>query len=474
MKRKTIVIMMALIMSTYTFAGCSLFNGINEQNEQHEHEYQNWTDKIPSTCTSEGIQVGTCKCGKQQERKISKVNHVAGEWKTTIDPTCAVNGEQESTCTVCGQILVQVIHTVDHDYGEWSVVKQPTCTQEGERSRICIYGDVETEVIPSLGGHIIENGSCVTCGMFQYRVSEDGNEYLFGSYPQSIVKDISLIETLNSISENNDWDKEVYAYYDTTSKRTAWKKSGLKTMQLNYENENYYGIIWDSALGAKNSEAYQVDTAYWFKYEPLKWRVFGNGTSVSGKRRVRLMCKSIISAQAFQSISFLAGNNEYCSSYQDRIYVYANSYEASDIRSWLNSKFYSQAFNELQTPYIATTRIFNTAETTGHETNKYASVLELHDKVYLLSYLDASHLSEEERRLYPTDYATYRGAKASYWLRSPMLISDNIFLSSASSCYVRSVLPDGSISSESWNSINPNVTSRDMGVVPIIEVELAN
>ena len=130
----------------------------------------------------------------------------------------------------------------------------------------------------------------------------------------------------------------------------------------------------------------------------------------------------------------------YTSSYNKTIgdqTIYANNYEHSTIREWLNNAFYNKAFSSPEKGSILTTLVDNSASTTGYSTNHYFSNNTM-DKVYLLSYqesisstygfsTDASFSST--RTAVTTDYAravgAYMNTTTSYygngywWLRSP-------------------------------------------------------
>ena len=112
--------------------------------------------------------------------------------------------------------------------------------------------------------------------------------------------------------------------------------------------------------------------------------------------------------------------------------VYANNYEHSDVRKWLNGEFFNTAF-ALNNSYVQETVINN-----GADGNKYACN-DTKDKVYLPSYKDCLNggfgFDEDQdnasvtRQCLTTDYARARGAwynvkkdlqyNGSYWTRSP-------------------------------------------------------
>ena len=100
----------------------------------------------------------------------------------------------------------------------------------------------------------------------------------------------------------------------------------------------------------------------------------------------------------------------------------SNNYAESDIRAWLNDKFYASAF-ALGDAHVLTTEVDNSAPTTGSSSNSHACG-NTWDKVFLLSYADYGNASygfasDASRQCVPTDFAVARGAYCPYWTRSP-------------------------------------------------------
>ena len=173
-----------------------------------------------------------------------------------------------------------------------------------------------------------------------------------------------------------------------------------------------------------NGSTIQSHQTYYFKVEPIKWRVLeeADGTYT-------LLSEYIIDKQAF----YPSRDNR---TIGDQT-IYANNYEHSTIREWLNNAFYNKAFSSQEKGSILTTLVDNSASTTLSSTNPYFSN-NTRDKVYLLSYQEArssaygfstSTNSSSTRRAVTTDYARAVGAymntltsyygNGNWWLRSP-------------------------------------------------------
>lgn len=222
----------------------------------------------------------------------------------------------------------------------------------------------------------------------------------YGLYPQTHVSDISTLAALANLTTpdpNTGWYLYNGAYY-------------AKEVAIPYANTYTFS---DGTEISNNAE-------YWFKCEPIQWNILSssNGTY------------SLVS-------TFLLDATFYS--------YYANNYEDSFIRSWLNSDFLSHAFN-LNRSYIDMTTVDNSADTTDSSSNPYASD-NTNDRIYLLSYKDyvnSNYFSSlESRKSKTTDYALaktcYRNNDGCghYWTRSP---------NASDVQYVRCVGSDGSLS----------------------------
>ncbi|MBO4541482.1 MAG: toll/interleukin-1 receptor domain-containing protein [Bacilli bacterium] len=226
-------------------------------------------------------------------------------------------------------------------------------------------------------------------------LSSDGKTVTYGLYPQTHVNDEALIARLNALPspESNGWhflDGEYYA------------KQSAKPCRSGYRFDDGTSI----SSGA----------SYWFKCEPIEWRVLSNEQG-----------------EAFVVSSLLLDAHRYNESYSgQRNGHYANNYKESEIRKWLNADFLSSAFS-LGDSAIQATHVDNSVRTTDSPKNRYACE-DTEDKVLLLSYQDYQNYSygfedDDSLKCKTTDFAKARGAEASldssylnngyYWTRSP-------------------------------------------------------
>ena len=237
--------------------------------------------------------------------------------------------------------------------------------------------------------------------------------FLFGSYPQSEVKNDQLLSSLNSIELQ--W--ESYDYYCGTGKWNDGKMHIADYMQyadVNLDGNKYRAVRFDSYRPYfsgfesttdgdtyQDNNGYECGKIYWFSYEPLKWRIVDEKSGYA-------ICDSIIDSQPFQNMIFYNGW-EYFADYQ--YYDWSNYYVVSSIRNMLNNEFLDCAF---------------TAEEKANLEYNYIDDLwaAFEDRVFLPSVNEVKNSQNQERIATGTDYAKCQGLFVdggnSYWyLRTP-------------------------------------------------------
>lgn len=174
------------------------------------------------------------------------------------------------------------------------------------------------------------------------RFTIDNKPYVYyGTYPQTVVSDDSLIASLNTLTVTNS-----NYYYEYQGKEY------VKIVATPYIPPYFYKFNDGTKILAGQT--------YFFKVEPIKWRVLEEASGT-----YTLLSEYIIDNQVFYT------------SLEDRTIsgetIYANNYEHSTIREWLNNGFYNQAFSALEKDEILTSFVDNSAETTGSSPNLYVS-----------------------------------------------------------------------------------------------------
>ena len=169
---------------------------------------------------------------------------------------------------------------------------------------------------------------------------------------------------------------------------------------------------------------------YYFKVEPIRWRIISENSESA-----MLLCDSIIDHCAYQSEATKSGDSYYVDGAPDG--TYANNYEYSEIRAWLNGTFFETAFTKLQQQIILETDVNNRAASAGSPSSPYACE-NTQDFVFLLSYEDikteaygftaAADEKDPCRALLTSDYARATGTlmktvdgyygNGTWWLRS--------------------------------------------------------
>ena len=240
----------------------------------------------------------------------------------------------------------------------------------------------------------------------------------FGSYPQSKVTDSSLVSALNSVSKN--WVS--YGYYSGTGCYATDYGTGYATMvqgdwmkyaDFTYNGTKYRAVTFSqyrpswtcnpSSAGKTDQDdnGYTLNNIYYFKYEPLKWRVLDPSTGF-------VLCESIVDSQAYNNTIYENGN--YWNNTEHT--QYANDYATSSIRAWLNDNFYNTAFSSSQKASILTSELDNKAYDSKYDSET------TYDKVFLLSYSEmqntaygfpANRNPSPARQAKGTDYAKCQG-----------------------------------------------------------------
>ena len=275
---------------------------------------------------------------------------------------------------------------------------------------------------------------------FAARAAAASYQYIqYGNYPQSRETNSSVISTLNAKAGSiSTWNS--YGYYSGTG---SWNdgqmtaKDYMKYKDVVVGGVKYRGVYFSSyrpyLTGYRNSDGtYQDDNgyytgkSYWFRYEPLTWRVLDSSTGL-------VLCENIIDSQAYNNYILYSSNEYYGNASKT---YYANNYYYSSIRKWLNDDFYNTTFTDTQKKNIETTHLNNNCYGSSYpQYNAPAS----DDKVFLLSYDEERNSSygfsssaatyDTARRAQGTDYAKCQGlwvsTSSSYYgnswwrLRSP-------------------------------------------------------
>ena len=223
---------------------------------------------------------------------------------------------------------------------------------------------------------------------------EVGDIIEFGSYPQSEVKDEALIAELNTLApEWENWTS--YDYYwridGVDNGNLTMAHDWMKYTDVEYAGNKYRGVkfieyrpeltISTSRFSNQDENGYLVNMTYWFKFEPVEWRVLDPETGY-------VMSEMLLDSQPFSNTMYDDGKGTIFSYFSDQYYKnYANDYETSYIRKWLNEDFFDTAFTNSEKKEISTTTLNNDSKDAVFD-EVYSYRNETNDKIFLLSHED--------------------------------------------------------------------------------------
>ncbi len=264
-----------------------------------------------------------------------------------------------------------------------------------------------------------------------------GDQIRFGNYPQSRVDETPA---LRAAAETASWKS--YGYYALpTDSRDYMQFADFLCDGVKYRAVAFCEYRWEgsttsaSSNTAPLSNGYRKNTIYYFKYEPLTWRVLDPATGF-------VLCESTIDAQAFFDGPYVQRPTHYGDPgicwHDESMTTYASEYETSTIRLWLNGIFFETSFTDEQKANIQVTELNNNSTV-----DSLYDAAPTNDKVFLLSYADAINPAygfssspetmDANRKAEGTDYARCQGLNVvngtpgtnySWWLRTPEAYGD--------------------------------------------------
>ncbi len=292
-----------------------------------------------------------------------------------------------------------------------------------------------------------------------------GSKIEFGSYPQSEVTDADEVAKLEADSENYLWVS--YKYYSGTGHSTDGEMEPGDFMLYKdfYSDGEMFRAVTFSEYrpgtggGLKGhlysnqyDNGYHPNNVYYFKYEPLTWRVLDPDEGY-------IMCDNAIDSQAYQNFVIKKDgklyNSKDCTNY-------VSDWETCSLRQWLNKTFYNTAFSREEKMLIGTTFLENNSPDGtwfGTDTGDKIFILSFDDVINSAYGFDSSKSEfDEARKLKGTDYSKCQGVYISqgyphWWLRTP---------GNAEAVYL--------VSSYGWAALGQGVYGTGVGVVPALKL----
>ena len=352
------------------------------------------------------------------------------------DPTCIEEGYWRTyyTCTRCdytsnteSNIREALGHLLEHHEA-----KEPDCLPGWNEYDVCKRDgcDYNTKVeIPANGKHSYVCDVCTTCGECNpTKYTREGNYIYFGHWPQSCERDENTIAKLLEIAGD-------YPKYATDSNDNNWlhyeDAADIWYKDITYNGVKYRGIIrndvrWIGSTSCRywyNQNGYG-GTMYWFRFEPIKWRILtinDNSAFLMSELALDLWKPQLNFKTSDMAISYNTDQGVPEG-------IYANNWEYSFIRKWLNETFYNDVFNDLQKDIIKTTLVDNSARSCNpNEYPKYfkdgknqfaEQAQNTNDKIFLLSVQEVTTKAygfskeignDSARALGTTDFARFQG-----------------------------------------------------------------
>lgn len=428
------------------------------------------------------------------------------QWHDPCDATCTEDGYwlRYSTCNREGcDYSSKVDRYVEKALGhllKHCEAKQADCLPGWDEYDECQREgcDYNTKVeIPANGKHSYVCDVCTTCqGINPVKYTRDGNYIYFGYWPQTLERDETVVAKLNEIAGKPPLprDKENPFNWESHEGTTyMWQKiviyNGTKYLGVQMNDYRASGVYSLTSYIMKNG--YFTFEVYWFKYEPIKWRILTtSGNSAFIMSDIALDSFSIQPNRKSENRDGLFAEYNNSTGVPDG--TYANNWEYCFLRGWLNETFYNEVFNGLQKEIIKTMKLDNSARSSNPNDypkyygygenagkNKFADQCkDTYDKIFLLSLRDITTTAygfnkdvlakDPARNLQATDFAKLHGA--------PMNTNDKKYVT----WYTRSPAPANGnqgyatfvLDRHAKGAIDSTDLTPDGGVVPALWITL--
>ena len=192
--------------------------------------------------------------------------------------------------------------------------------------------------------------------------------------------------------------------------QTKADKKAVREMSRNTDATGYYYSTYDGEHYAKVSSAvvygnkYEFmdenvineNETYYFKVEPIKWRMIGRVDLTAGNIEVYLLSDLILDSMEFcESYVIDDADGEW---YNTETGTYANNWAYSKVRKWLNEDFYKAAFTAEEKERLISR---NTSDVCAEYNPDDAT-----ENVFTLTYAQAVMLGDSKAQV--SDYARTR------------------------------------------------------------------
>ncbi len=403
---------------------------------------EKWGSEEYKKCSNQGCDYNTDYKG------LPALGHDL-QWHERCEATCTEDGYwgSYSTCNRKGceytsKLDRYVEKALGHDLKHYDA-KTPDCLPGWEAYDECQRKgcDFTTKVVlPANGKHSYVCDVCTTCNEYNpVKYTREGDNIYFGYWPQTLERDETVIAKLNEMAGTPPLPRDKENPYNWESHEGTtymWQKiviyNGTKYLGVQMNDYRASGVYALSSYIMKNG--YFTYEVYWFKYEPIKWRIL----TTSGNSAF-IMSDIALDSFSIQPDRYQGFYNEEYGVFRtdkngNMDGTYANNWEYCFLRGWLNDTFYNEVFNDLQKEIIQTTQLDNTARSSNPNEypkyygygenagkNKFADQCkDTDDKIFLLSLRDITTTAygfnkdvkaeDPARNLQATDFAKLHGA----------------------------------------------------------------
>lgn len=230
-----------------------------------------------------------------------------------------------------------------------------------------------------------------TINALAYKYSPNGENILFGSFPQTIKdSDVRIL--------GNDESSNINGMY-LGSDGAKYIKYTVDYTSLDEYAEGMSDIFVDDLKmnEASDGTLMQNNNEYYFKMEDLEWRI----VDIDDNNIATLVCNSIIQSMPYQGDYIVEDGYYYVKGNDGSAFtengnkIYANNYKYSTLREYLDAIYLFFAFDESQQNIIQSTTVDNSSDSTASSDNIYACA-NTTDRVWALSYREFMKLVGDE------------------------------------------------------------------------------
>ncbi len=380
----------------------------------HTHTSAAVLDVVAPTCQEGGYTLHICLgCGEQYQTDFTEPSdaHIPLDEGVVTEPNCTERGYTTHICEVCDEEFQAEFTEPEadrHVAPVSGVVTNPDCTHRGYTTYTCTKCNqpFDSDYVRPNGHDRDTDGICTVCtdpGTY-LRVNENGVEdpegmyILFGTYPQTEVQDGDMSSTLTNLAGAVPTVATPGNWTGYTYRLTGDENAYMWYCDITHEGEAYRGVYMtayrpsmangNSGEGGsyQDDNGYKTDNIYWFRFEPIRWRILVEKDDVA-----TLLCDLLLDAHEYD--------------------VNGTLWASSGIRTFLNNNFYHTAFNALQKELIQLTAVDNSASSVSGSEFYDDRATDTEDYVYLASQYEISTYlkNDADKCMAGTDYASAQG-----------------------------------------------------------------